>query len=280
MLELAALSASATLGGEIFRFMPATEVAEAGLIHAWSCAGGTLIRHDGTGEQLVLEGIWCIEEFDGNVLVRSPGGLSEVEWLSEKLTKALLQDERPGYPEPQLIVLDIASGKRTWQETVHDQECRSRVIKLVGGLQTPELITTVYISEIPRSGACVRWGLQRAITYVLGAAHDGRWLTHHVPRIVKVLEDHLGFENATINPSPRSVLWRQRQEGGTVDAEALKLCDPEWSCGTSVLFGVLCWACSQTRLAVEVGVEPDVRAASLIDAIVAKFVTGGGLTRS
>ena len=152
------------------------EVAEDGWVFLRQACGGFLLRHCGTGDQILLEGSWSAAIENGNVKVQQQG--HESVWACEFFPTALVQGPRLNYAEPQLCIVNVESETRVWRDDFLDVACKAHVIVFAD--LDPHWQCEVFISRVPKARCCIRFSLVRTVTFLMGSDFDGHWITKHV----------------------------------------------------------------------------------------------------
>ena len=241
----------------------------------WSRAG-QLLQHQGTGEEIKLEGRWCIQVLEGNAFVvqlDKAEGEGQSEWAANLMDQRLLMASRAPHLDPEMLIFNEKDGCSRWRKVEFDSGNRSSIVRLTLESSQAALLQ-VFVSTLPRDGLFVRWGLQRVVSHLRGNSHDGRW-------VAKAAEGFRGFfekmyySKDHLRSSRRSLVWSEEKKQRKPDSEKLSDFDEDFTCSTEGLVLLCAYAVTSGKLAAAPGVNSKERGLAILQGLVTYFVDPG-----
>lgn len=193
------------------------------------------LRHNGTGELVPLAARCTLHVEDEWGLCRSEADDGETlcEWAQDLLKSSLHRDATG-----ELYISTESEGATVrWQSVVFEFDSAARVIVLRPAVG--DFVSEVFISDLRRGTACVRWSVPYLLTWLFGPTFNAQWFSKRARRFEQYILD-FGFETEDWRPSRAASSCRHRSASeGSAPMPSLVGFDQDFSVSTRGLFALL-----------------------------------------
>lgn len=216
------------------------EVPDGRYMRLSSTAFGQALVHIGTGEWQLLEGHAELSIVDGEGVLKgsNASGESEVDWVANRLTKALIRASPDEGGELCDFIFDTRSKTKTRWDIEFDKGLSTVAQRLQAG--SSEGFLDAFVSALPRRERFVRWGLSRLVCHLRGNTHVGRWLAKSAPLFRKFFET-MRYDSGLLFDSRNSVVDTCYSNDKSLDLPAWSAADPDWSVSNEGFLLICCY---------------------------------------
>lgn len=202
----------------------------------------------------------------------APDKPEEQEWAANFLKKALVYYSAEAGGELQKFIHHTGTKESVSWSVEFDKGLVTKAQKL--WVQCDTVFLEVYQSTLPRGESFVRWGLTRAVCFLRGDLHDGRWLAKTALAFRKFLKE-MPVASATLLDSRKSVMDSCVFHNKELTRELWSSADPGWSVSTAGFILMCCYFVTSGKVGGTAQKDIDKKASQLLQAWFEKYMDDG-----